>query len=118
MNKVHLVDQILLFTSGKGLATIAGKEQEVNAGDVVVVPAGTQHQFVTKGDEPLELVTVYSPAEHRTDSSIRRKRREIRRRMKARMRHLSGVGRAWQIMRSRGWLTRVENIRIVMSNIC
>ena len=73
MNKVHLVDQILLFTSGKGLATIAGKEQEVNAGDVVVVPAGTQHQFVTKGDEPLELVTVYSPAEHRTDSKHKTK---------------------------------------------
>ncbi|KAF2868188.1 RmlC-like cupin domain-containing protein [Massariosphaeria phaeospora] len=63
-DEVHTVDQILLFTSGRGLATVAGKEQEVNAGDVVVVPAGTQHQFVTKGDQPLELVTVYAPAEH------------------------------------------------------
>jgi putative ABC transport system ATP-binding protein len=36
----------------------------VSAGDVVVVPAGTQHQFVTKGDKPLELITVYAPAEH------------------------------------------------------
>jgi len=62
--QVHTVDQILLFTSGKGLATVAGKDQEVNAGDVVVVPAGTQHQFVTRGDQPLELITVYSPAEH------------------------------------------------------
>ncbi|KAL1605021.1 hypothetical protein SLS60_004564 [Paraconiothyrium brasiliense] len=63
-DEVHLVDQILLFTSGKGLATVAGKDQEVSAGDVVVVPAGTQHQFVTKGDQPLELITVYAPAEH------------------------------------------------------
>jgi len=63
-DEVHTVDQILLFTSGKGLATIAGKDHEVNAGDVVVVPAGTQHQFVTRGDQPLELITVYSPAEH------------------------------------------------------
>jgi quercetin dioxygenase-like cupin family protein len=62
--QVHTVDQILLFTSGRGLATVAGKDQEVKAGDVVVVPAGTQHQFVTKGDQPLELITVYSPAEH------------------------------------------------------
>jgi putative ABC transport system ATP-binding protein len=61
---VHTVDQILLFTSGKGLATVNGKDQEVAAGDVVVVPAGTQHQFVTKGDQPLELITVYAPAEH------------------------------------------------------
>lgn len=58
------MDQILLFTSGKGLATVAGKDQEVSAGDVVVVPAGTQHQFVTRGDQPLELITVYAPAEH------------------------------------------------------
>ncbi|KAF2134687.1 RmlC-like cupin [Dothidotthia symphoricarpi CBS 119687] len=63
-DEVHTVDQILLFTSGRGLATVAGKDQEVKAGDVVVVPAGTQHQFVTKGDQPLELITVYSPAEH------------------------------------------------------
>lgn len=63
-DEVHTVDQILLFTSGRGLATVNGKDQEVKAGDVVVVPAGTQHQFVTKGDAPLELITVYSPAEH------------------------------------------------------
>jgi putative ABC transport system ATP-binding protein len=36
----------------------------VSAGDVVIVPAGTQHQFVTRGDAPLELITIYSPAEH------------------------------------------------------
>jgi putative ABC transport system ATP-binding protein len=62
--QVHLVDQILMFTSGRGLATVAGKDQEVSAGDVVVVPAGTQHQFVNKGDTPLEVVTVYAPGEH------------------------------------------------------
>lgn len=63
-DEVHTVDQILMFTSGRGLATVAGKDQEVKAGDVVVVPAGTQHQFVTKGDQPLELITVYAPGEH------------------------------------------------------
>lgn len=61
---MHTVDQVLMFTSGRGLATVAGREQEVLAGDVVVVPAGTQHQFVTRGDQPLELITVYAPAEH------------------------------------------------------
>jgi len=67
-DEVHTVDQILIFTSGKGLATVAGKDQEVSAGDIVVVPAGTQHQFVTRGDQPLELITVYSPAEHATQT--------------------------------------------------
>ncbi|TLD35980.1 hypothetical protein E2P81_ATG02869 [Venturia nashicola] len=63
-DEVHTVDQVLIFTSGNGLATVAGRDQHVGPGDVVVVPAGTQHQFVTKGDKPLELITVYSPAEH------------------------------------------------------
>lgn len=33
-------------------------------GDVVIVPAGTQHQFLNAGNVPLEVVTIYSPAEH------------------------------------------------------
>ncbi|KAL4880624.1 RmlC-like cupin domain-containing protein [Aspergillus karnatakaensis] len=60
----HTVDQILLFTSGKGTAIIAGKAQSVSQGDVVIVPANTQHQFLNAGDTPLEVVTIYSPAEH------------------------------------------------------
>ena len=36
--------------------------------DVVIVPAGTQHQFVNTGDSPLELITVYAPAEHKPDT--------------------------------------------------
>jgi oxalate decarboxylase/phosphoglucose isomerase-like protein (cupin superfamily) len=39
--------------------------QAVKASDVVVVPAGTEHQFInTSKSKPLELVTIYSPAEH------------------------------------------------------
>lgn len=64
----HTVDQILTFTSGKGKATIAGKDQEVKAGDLIIVPAGTQHQFVNTGPTPLILYTVYSPAEHKPTS--------------------------------------------------
>ncbi|KAK5109854.1 hypothetical protein LTR62_006461 [Meristemomyces frigidus] len=64
-DEVHTVDQVLIFTSGEGKATVAGKDQNVKATDVVVVPAGTQHQFInTSKSQPLELVTIYSPAEH------------------------------------------------------
>ncbi|EPE35373.1 RmlC-like cupin [Glarea lozoyensis ATCC 20868] len=63
-DEVHTVDQALTFTSGKGMATINGKDQAVEAGDLMVVPAGTQHQFVNTGDSPLILYTIYSPAEH------------------------------------------------------
>ncbi|KAL9623599.1 MAG: hypothetical protein Q9160_002055 [Pyrenula sp. 1 TL-2023] len=67
-DEVHTVDQILTFTSGTGLATIGGKDQPVKAGDLIIVPAGTQHQFVNKGPTPLILYTVYSPAEHKPTS--------------------------------------------------
>jgi len=67
-DEVHTVDQVLIFTSGEGKAIVAGKEQAVGASDVVVVPAGTQHQFINTGKTPLELVTVYSPAEHKGDT--------------------------------------------------
>lgn len=63
-DEVHTVDQALTFTSGIGKATIAGKDQDVKAGDLMVVPAGTQHQFVNTGPTPLILYTIYSPAEH------------------------------------------------------
>jgi mannose-6-phosphate isomerase-like protein (cupin superfamily) len=55
----------LTFTSGIGLAQVGGREQEIKAGDMVIVPAGTQHQFLNKGPTPLILYTVYSPAEHK-----------------------------------------------------
>ncbi|WQF80600.1 Putative rmlC-like cupin domain superfamily, rmlC-like jelly roll protein [Colletotrichum destructivum] len=63
--EIHTVDQVLTFTSGKGLAQVGSKEQEVKAGDMVIVPAGTKHQFLNKGPTPLILYTVYSPAEHK-----------------------------------------------------
>lgn len=63
-DEVHTVDQALTFTSGQGKATINGKDQDVKAGDLIVVPAGTQHQFINTGPTPLILYTIYSPAEH------------------------------------------------------
>ncbi|PWY88219.1 RmlC-like cupin [Aspergillus heteromorphus CBS 117.55] len=63
-DEIHTVDQVLMFTSGTGKAIVAGKEQQVKQNDVVIVPAGTQHQFLNVGDTPLEVVTIYSPAEH------------------------------------------------------
>lgn len=67
-HQIHTVDQALTFTSGTGRATIAGKDQDVRAGDLVIVPAGTQHQFVNTGPTPLILYTLYSPAEHKPTS--------------------------------------------------
>ncbi len=57
-------DQILSFVSGVGTAVIEGATRTVNPGDVVVVPAGTEHNFVNDGPNPWVLYTVYGPADH------------------------------------------------------
>ena len=58
------VDQVLVFVEGTGEAVLEGRTSGVEPGDLVFVPAGTQHNFVNRGDTPLKLYTVYSPPEH------------------------------------------------------
>jgi len=58
------IDQILTFVSGVGEALVAGERRAVAAGDLVAVPAGTKHNFVNTGPNPLVLYTVYGPPEH------------------------------------------------------
>ncbi len=58
------VDQVLVFVDGTGEAILDGQTSGVEPGDLVFVPAGTRHNFVTRGDAPLKLYTVYSPPEH------------------------------------------------------
>ena len=57
-------DQILTFVSGIGEAVVAGESAQVAQGDLVVVPAGTKHNFRNTGVNPLVLYTVYGPPEH------------------------------------------------------
>ncbi len=57
-------DQILSFVSGTGEARVGDETNAVMQGDLVVVPAGTQHNFVNTGVNPLVLYTVYGPPDH------------------------------------------------------
>ena len=58
------IDQVLVFVSGTGEADLDGSTSPVGPGTLVVVPAGTRHNFRTTGSEPLRLYTVYGPPEH------------------------------------------------------
>lgn len=57
-------EQILTFVSGTCEALVGGEIQTVGAGDLVVVPAGVEHNFTNTGPDPLVLYTVYGPPEH------------------------------------------------------
>lgn len=62
--ETHDLDQVLVFVAGQAETLLGGHQGAVGAGDVVVVPAGTAHNFINSGDEPLKLYTVYAPPEH------------------------------------------------------
>lgn len=69
------IDQILSFVAGSGEAVIEGESHPIAAGSVVVVPAGTKHNFINKGDESLKLYTVYAPPDHE-DGTIHRTKQD------------------------------------------
>ena len=59
------VDQFFRFESGEGKAVLNGEEILFTANDVVIIPAGTNHNIInTSTTEPLKLYTIYSPANH------------------------------------------------------
>ncbi len=63
--ETHHLDQFLRFEKGTGKAILDGVEHEISDGFAVVVPAGTQHNFInTSATEVMKLYTVYSPPEH------------------------------------------------------
>jgi mannose-6-phosphate isomerase-like protein (cupin superfamily) len=57
-------DQVLVFVDGRGVAILDGQRTEVEQNDLVFVRAGTRHNFLSTGDAPLRLITIYAPPEH------------------------------------------------------
>lgn len=64
--EVHeTVDQFFRFESGTGKAILNGEETIFGAGDVIIVPAGTNHNIInTSSVDKLKLYTIYSPSNH------------------------------------------------------
>lgn len=62
--ETHDLDQVLVFVEGIGEFKVGDQHGVVEAGDVVVVPAHTQHDFINTGTAPLKLYTVYAPPQH------------------------------------------------------
>jgi mannose-6-phosphate isomerase-like protein (cupin superfamily) len=58
------IDQVLVALSGSGTSVLDAAERPFGAGDVVVVPEGTRHNFVNGGSEPLRIATIYGPPDH------------------------------------------------------
>lgn len=57
-------DQVLHLVDGAGRVMLNGHTADFRAGDLVLVPAGTRHNFTAAADAPLKLITTYSPPHH------------------------------------------------------
>ena len=60
----HDTDQVLCLVEGSGKAILDDAELPFETGDVILVPAGTRHNFVATGDRPLKIMTMYAPPQH------------------------------------------------------
>lgn len=68
-------DQVLYLVDGAGQVVLDGQATDFNIGDIVLVPAGTKHNFVAKGDAPMKIITTYSPPHH-PDGTIHKTKAE------------------------------------------
>lgn len=72
----HL-DQFLRIEAGRARVEFGPSEKEttetyeVEDDWAIIVPAGTWHNIVNTGDEPLKLYSIYSPPEH-PDGTVHR----------------------------------------------
>jgi len=64
-SEVHTLDQFFRIEHGTGEAELDGVRTPLRAGSAVLVPAGTRHNIINTGAEPMKLYTIYSPPNHR-----------------------------------------------------
>jgi quercetin dioxygenase-like cupin family protein len=58
----HRGDQLIYVIDGTVTARVSGKEQDLKAGDLLMIPAGAPHTLRT-GSEPMFGFTVFAPPE-------------------------------------------------------
>lgn len=59
-------DQFFRFERGQGKCVIDGNEYTVSDGDVIIIPAGAEHNiYNVSSTDILKLYTLYSPAHHK-----------------------------------------------------
>ncbi len=63
--EVHTLDQFFRVEQGSGTAVLDGVRTDINAGFAILIPAGTKHNIINTGNDPMKLYTLYSPPNHR-----------------------------------------------------
>jgi mannose-6-phosphate isomerase-like protein (cupin superfamily) len=55
----HAYEEVFIVQEGRATFTAGDEEREVAAGEIVIVPPNTPHQFVNSGDGPLRQVAIH-----------------------------------------------------------
>lgn len=59
------IDQFIRIEKGKATATVDGETFELENDDVIIIPAGKEHQIINASDsEDLKLYSIYAEPEH------------------------------------------------------
>lgn len=74
--EVHDGDQHFVVLSGSGHAEYNGSNCELKEHQLLSIPAGTEHNVVNSGSEPLKLITIYSPPQHKAGEETQHKSAE------------------------------------------
>lgn len=59
----HTYDQVLLATEGTGVVSIEGKDNELQAGEIIVIPRGTPHWHGARDNTPFAHINIATPGE-------------------------------------------------------
>lgn len=68
--EIHDLDQFIRIEAGEATVILDDVEHKIEDDWAVVIPAGTKHNVVNTGDDPLRLYSIYSPPEHK-DGTVR-----------------------------------------------
>lgn len=66
--------QTIRIEQGEGIAMLDGSEFDIYEGDVIVVPAGVEHNVVNTGPAPLKLYTVYAGEPLHEEGEVQQRR--------------------------------------------
>ena len=63
--EIHDNDQFFRVEEGSGEVVINGKRTPLEPGSGIVIPAGSEHNIINTGEEPLQLYSLYAPPHHK-----------------------------------------------------
>ena len=59
--ETHEADQTTFVVAGEGQVVVDGARTKVTPNHLVVIPKGSKHNIINKGEDELKIFTVYSP---------------------------------------------------------